>query len=638
MGRVAKKAPEAAKAESPIQTVTQTRAKRTPKPNPKYANESIIATPKLESSAESNGSSDIEMKLPESKIVKSTKKVIESSSAILKASSGLVKTPPSAASAAVVTKIVKSAIKKQRIDFDDDEKTKDADEMPLLSPTPAPRTTRSGKGSLGEIKEEIKVGNDSVALIDVESIILTQESPTTTTTVKDEPTKITRGSAGRKRQAAEVIQTEETVKEESPKKKKEEEKVSLITTRKSYMPATLITKKIATPEVAVKSEVIAAKKEPLDDEKSLANNIKTRRSVAAPLSSPTSDAAPEKKPKIEIIKTTPMPRNIPEPKKLPMIVPRKEVFTKVMTPNAATGLATKVINVSQLNVVSTGKPAPRLLNTMITPKGAKEALNVKLAGDGTDRKVFSIEIDGSVVEKKAASPNVNVKSGAVAVAVKENIATINKPQPSVVLKNKLESELNRMKASANVVKRHPATTQSRNVVSHSQTAIANPAIARRITKFESWYVIDVKNQETMPALRHVHTFSLIQLGNNIKEIELPSAKWEYKITLQKRVQKSNNNNDGDEVYTGEMEKHMVGEKHNYEPNCILFKRSHKDNNRVMIDRSLMFKLNMYAITMNGKQCHLLGAPSDIKSLEDVETLLQIVDASSASHTCVEPTN
>lgn len=623
MGRVAKKAPEAAKAveeDSPIQTITQTRAKRTPKPNPKYANDSIIATPKIESS-ESNGSSDIELKLPESKIVKSTKKVIESSSTTK--ASVLAKSPSS--SATPVTKGTKGAIKKQKIEFDDDEKTKDADEIILLpSPTSTLRTTRSGKGGAGEVKEEIKIGNDSVALVDVESIILTQDSPTI---VKEETTKITRGSAGRKRQAAEVIHAEEAVKEESPKKKKEEEKVSLITTRKSYMPATLISKK-SMIESAVKEE--ALKKEAIDEDKSLANTIKTRRSAGAPLS--ISEEAPEKKPKIEITKTTPLSRNIPEPKKLPTVVPRKEVFTKIMTPNA--GLATKVIN-----VVAAGKPAPRLLNTMVTPKGAKEALNVKLAGDGTDRKVFSIEMsDGSVVEKRviATSP---VKSGAVAVAVKENIATINKPQ--VLLKNKLESELNRMKASANINnKRHTISAQPRHVIPHSQ-AIINQAGARRITKFESWYVIDVKNQESMPILRHNHTFSLIQMGNNIKEIELPSAKWEYKITLQKRVQKNNNNNnnnDSDEVYTGEIEKTMVGDKHNYEPNCILFKRSHKDNNRVMIDRSLMFKLNMFAITMNGKQCHLLGAPSDIKSLEDIETLLQIVDTCSATHSCVEPSS
>lgn len=77
MGRVAKKAPETPKAveESPTGTVTQTRAKRTPKPNPKYANDSVVLPPKIESS-ESNGSTDIEDKLPETKIVKSTKKVI----------------------------------------------------------------------------------------------------------------------------------------------------------------------------------------------------------------------------------------------------------------------------------------------------------------------------------------------------------------------------------------------------------------------------------------------------------------------------------------------------------------------------------------------------------------------------------
>lgn len=629
MGRVAKKAPEVVKVEedSPIQTITQTRAKRTPKPNPKYANESIIATPKIESS-ESNGSTDIELKLPESKIVKSNKKVISSTS-----SDNLISSTKSIATKTPIAAKGKGVIKKQKIDFDDDERTKDADEIPVSSPTP--RTTRSGKGAIDIKESEIKIGNDSVAIVDVSSIILTShESPI----AKDEPTKVTRGSAGRKRQAIEEILDEEPVKEESPKKKKEEEKASLITTRKSYMPVKPIALDIKEEEEEALSgnelktakneelEVdIEVKKEPIDAEKLLTNTaIKTRRS-ATTLQTP--EISPEKKAKIEVVKPI-LTKNIPEPKKLPVMVQRKEI-TKIISPN----VITKVNNTITV-VANAGRTAPpvRLLNTMVTPKGAKETLNVKLAGDGTDRKVFSIEMsDGSITEKKKVISVSPTKSPST--AVKENIA-VNKPQPSVLLKNKLESELSRMKASANSMKRNVMPMQ-RNIIPHHIISPAGAgAGARRVTKFESWYVIDVKNQEAMPTIRHSHTFSLIQLGNNIKEIQMPSEKWEYKITLQKRIQKNNNTND--EVYNGEItEKIIIGNRQNYEPNCILFKRSHKDNNRVMIDRSLMFKQNMFAITMNGKQCQLVGAPNDIKDLEDIELLLQIIDSCSAHHPCVE---
>lgn len=612
MGRVAKKAPETPKPVEEIPTITQTRAKRTPKPNPRYANETLVATPKIPDS-ESNGSTDIEEKLPETKIVKSTAKASAAKQSAAKTAAAKAKA---------------GAIKKQKIEFDDDEKTKDADEIPLPSPTPPPRTTRSGKGN--EKDSEIKVGEESVSIIDVASIITSPEK-------REESPKVTRGSAGRKRQAEPTTPVVE-IKEDSPKKKKEEEKTSLITARKSYMPATPANK-AKQPIVEIKAEPKIqpeAKKEPVTENKkeeaakNLANAIKTRRSILPQQGSPE---VVDKKPKIEV-KTSPVVAKAVEPKKLPVIT-RKEPMMKVITPNTAQ----KIITTSSEQAA---KPAPRILNTMVTPKGAKESPIVKLAGDGMDRKVFSIEMsDGSVVEKRQTI----VKSSPIKpspIAVKENIA-INKPQPSALLKNTLESELNRMKASANFVKRQsiphvrsPAVRSPQGIASHatSPSVQASPA-ARRITKFESWYVIDVKDNEVQTPLKHTHTFSLIDMGNHIQEIELPSANWEYKITVQKRVRKASND---DEVYYGEITEGKIpeSEKHNYQPNCILFKRVHKDNNpRVIIDRSIMFKTESYAITMNGKQCHLLGAPSDISSLEDIEILLKIIDSSSLSHSCVE---
>lgn len=607
MGRVAKKAPETPKVVEEIQTITQTRAKRTPKPNPRYVNESLVATPKIILETESNGSTDIEEKLPESKIVKSTAKVSASKQVV-------AKTPAGKAQAAA------KAIKKQKIEFDDDEKTKDADEVPLPSPTP--RTTRSGK--FNEKESEIKVGEESVAIVDVSSIISNQD-----VAAKEESPKVTRGSAGRKRQAEALAVIE--IKDESPKKKKEEEKTSLITARKSYMPATPANK-AKPPVVESKSEPKKEneKVEPVTEEEkeepanNLANSMKTRRSIAA--QAPTE--IPDKKPKVEV-KTSPVGAALAktiEPKKLPVIA-RKEPITKIITPNTAQ----KIVTATTVDA----KPAPRILNTMVTPKGAKESPIVKLAGDGSDRKVFSIEMsDGSVVEKKPAIVKSPIKSSPQ-ISVKENIA-INKPQPAALLKNTLESELNRMKASANYVKQRQSIPNIRSpaVVSHVQAnSNATPPGARRITKFESWYVIDVRDDHIQSPLKHTHSFSLIHMGNNIKEIQMPSSAWEYKITVQKRVKKMNE----DEVYHGEpTDKIPESEKHNYEPNCILFKRCHKDSSpRVIIDRSIMFKADSYAITMNGKQCHLLGAPSEINSLEDIEILLQIIDSSSLSHSCVE---
>jgi hypothetical protein len=613
MGRVAKKAPETPKAveDSPAQTVTQTRAKRTPKPNPKYANDSVVLPPKIESS-ESNGSTDIEDKLPETKIVKSTRKTIHKIEESITKVKGVTK--------GRTTTVV---VKKQKIEFDDDEKTKDADEViPIVeSPTPVTmRTTRSGKL---DDKSEIKVGEESVAIIDVSSIIAKnipakQESP--------------KGrAAGRKRQAQEVVE----IKDESPKKKKEDDKPSIITARKSYMPMKKdeededIKNEEESPEIIESKDIITETKKEVDV-KTPISTMKTRRN-ATPLS-----AEPvEKKTKIEDIKAEVILKPSIEPKKLPVM--RKEQITKVSPVTLPTS---KTIN----NVVDSAiepKPAPRLLNSMITPKGAKFSPNVKLAGDGSNKKVFSIDMsDDSLIEKKAAlavasSPIKNPPS-----AVKENIAVIPKTQPSVLLKNKLESELNRMKASANLIKRQMLTTPAsrQSQAHHNATAgITNVTSsgARRITKFESWYVIDVKNNDQlMPFKHHTSTYPLVRIANKLKELELPSAKWDYKVTLQR---KQNNNNDDDEdVYTGDVhDKAIEAEKHNFEPNSILFKRSSRESNKILVDRSLMLKNKIYTVTMNGKQCHLVGAPDDIKSLEDLEILLKIVDNCNIAHSCIE---
>jgi hypothetical protein len=618
MGRVAKKAPETPKASAEeLSTVTQTRARRTPKPNPKYANEPAAATPKLESS-ESNGSTDIEDKLPESKIVKSTRKVIS-------------KVPEDAKSAKLTpakAKAAAAAVKKQRIEFDDDEKTKDADEVPISSPTPPPvRATRSVKADIKEEKGEIKVGDESVAIIDVSSIIAKGPAKQDSPKIQAATPPVARATT-RKRQAAELVE----IKDDSPKKKKEEEKPSLITSRKSYMPANK--KEVKSEEL--KAEEAELKKEP----SSPISTIKTRRNANTP------QVVDTKKPKLEEVKieqqqqqqqkttiaSTTIMKTVVEPKKLPVM--KKEAITKVAPIAASPTLPTKarIINNVVLSPQKTASalPAPRVLNSMVTPKGARLSPNVKLASsDGNDKKVFSIEMsDGSLIEKKQITSPIKTTPS----AVKENVAIAPKPQPSMLLKNKLESELNRMKASANLMKRQMITPQIRqSPASHAQAG------ARRVTKFESWYVIDVKGHDYTAPIRHTHSHSLIRIGNMIKEILLPSTKWDYKVTLQKKQLKRQNNNDedADEIYTGDVDKAIEADRHNLEPTSILFKRSYRDSNKNIIDRSLMLKQNSYAITMNGKQCQLVGAPDDIKSLEDLEILLQIIDSSSANHSCVE---
>lgn len=590
MGRVAKKAPEAAVEDSPTQTITQTRTRRTPKPNPKYANESTIVPPKID--ADDLGASDGEGENPiDVKVVKSLKKISDTS-----ASAKGPKTPAAKARAA----------KKQKLEYDD-EIAKEEDPIEEDKEAAAPRSTRSGKA--GDAKDTLKIGDDSVAIVDVSSII--SKGPT-----KAETLKVTPRGAGRKRAVP-----EESPKEDQAKKKKEEDKPSLITARKSYMPA----KKEEAKEKVDEEEQPEVNEEP---ETPKTPAMKTRRNVGAAAESLQSEPA-EKKAKVEVVTKTEDSKI--DVKKLP-VVRRNEQITKV-TPAAKVvtpvALPTKVINNN-----NTAKPIPRILNSMVTPKG-KQSPNVKLAGDGTDKKVFSIDLtDDSIKEKKiVASP---VKSSPVRptpVAVKENIAN-NKPQPSMVLKNKLESELIRMKASANAARRTvvPSNTTGRHSLPVQSSATLSGA--RRITKFESWYVIDVKNLEPTP-FRHTHSHSLIKIGNDIKQLQLPSVKWDYKVTMQRRTRMQNNNEE--DIYTGDCggDKTIEANREDYEPASILFKRNHREGSKTTIDRSLMLKQNVFTITMNGKQCKLIGAPDDIHSLDDLEILLNIVDSSNLQHSCVE---
>lgn len=600
MGRVAKKTATPVVKEiddSPTQTITQSRTRRTPKPNPKYTNELIIPPPKIESESP-DGSSDVETKEQE-KETKSVKKTAEA------AASG----KGNKASAVKGKALGKAALKKQKLDYDEEER-EDSEE----DDKPAPRSTRSAKG---EAKALLKIGDDEISIVDVSSII--SKAPEKQAVEKEEPPK--RGP-GRKR----TVVPDESFKEET-KKKKEEEKPSLITARKSYMPSPGPVGKKAEAKMKESKAVTAVKEHAAEEKKDASKTVKTKRNlVESPqLSEPVDKKLKTEDPKHEVVK--------PEIKKL--ITKKKEPEMKIISPAGevkTTGvLPTKNPNSKPPTIVaSPPKPVPRILNSMITPKGGKHSPNVKLAGDGSDKKVFSIDLtDDTVKEKKIVTPQFKTLARPL-IAVKENLAN-NKPQPAMVLKNKLESELIRMKASANMVKRQMIPVQQGRQSLPVVSANAGP---RRITKFESWYVIDVKHQEPK-SFRHTHTHSLISLGNNIEYIQMPSENWDYKVTLQRRPQRGENNND-EEVYTGDVnDKSIEDDKANYEPSSILFKRTLRQHTKVTIDRSLMLKPNAYTITMNGRQCKLIGAPDDIKSLEDLEILLSIIDSSNLQHSCVE---
>lgn len=80
------------------------------------------------------------------------------------------------------------------------------------------------------------------------------------------------------------------------------------------------------------------------------------------------------------------------------------------------------------------------------------------------------------------------------------------------------------------VVRTPAT-QQRIISEPVSLNIPNSRRIRKITCFETWYVIKMVDEQPKPE-KSILSLSLMQIGNEIKNVELPSSEWTYKILLQ----------------------------------------------------------------------------------------------------------
>lgn len=642
MVRVAKKQKETVQEviSTPVETVTQTRTRRTPKPNPKYVNESTIAAPPKATSTSSESNTPVvseneEQPIPIKVAPKSVKKVFNKkesplakviNSQVAAAARSLRKTAPSTPTP-MRPKIV---VKKQKLDFDDeatdqaDEQEEDAKSDP--SSTALPRVTRSGRveSTVGSKVDtpttkltSVNTKSDDkqfVTLVSIHDIIK-----------KNDPPKITKLDRKRVNDSP-----NQSPGEESSAKKAKEEKPSLITARKSYMPQKKeeeVEKEIeeeAQEDEEEEEEEQAEEEEDDDIEEAIpAQEVKTTRARKI-AQQQTPIVAKAKTTAVVVAKT-----ETPTTEGRRMIV-KRGTPTIVASPPSVINLTPspiKTVNNGKLNNNSATKPSPRILNSTVTPK-AKQTQNVTLLNtDTANNKLFSIDLTEEANSQKEASPT--------ATAVKENSSNvINKTQPAQILKRQLETELNRMRAS------HKLFAHNQQQRQPIRNRVSMPIVApqpRRVTKFESWYIIDVPKEEIVPQ-KHNHTFSLIKLGNNVKVMKLPSSEWEYKLTLQKRtmpLKKNVNNNQDDSIEEDDNNDKSAGEKQNYEPSNIMFKRTYRTPTRVSIDRSMIINGNSYVISIDGKNCKLIGAPEDIKSVADVETLLNILDAVDLKNSCVE---
>ena len=636
MVRVAKKQKETVQEviSTPVETVTQTRTRRTPKPNPKYVNESTIAAPPKATSTSSESNTPVvseneEQPIPIKVGPKSVKKVFNKKESplakvinnqVAAAARSLRKTAPSTPTP-MRAKVV---AKKQKLEYDDeatdqaDEQEEDAKSDP--SSTALPRVTRSGRVESNVVSKvetpttkttSVNTKSDDkqfVTLVSIHDIIK-----------KNDPPKITKLDRKRVNDSP-----NQSPGEESSAKKAKEEKPSLITARKSYMPQKKeeeVEKEIE-EEAEAEEEVMEQEEEDDIEEAIPAQEVKTTR--ARKVAQQQTPIVAKAKSAVVVAKT-----ETPTTEGRRMLM-KRGTPTIVASPPSVMNLTPspiKTVNNGKLNNISATKPSPRILNSTVTPK-AKQTQNVTLLNtDTANNKLFSIDLTEEANSQKEVSPT--------ATAVKENSSNvINKTQPAQILKRQLETELNRMRAS------HKLFAHNQQQRQPIRNRVSMPIVApqpRRVTKFESWYIIDVPKEDIVPQ-KHNHTFSLIKLGNNVKVMKLPSSEWEYKLTLQKRtmpLKKNVNNNQDDSIEEDDNNDKSAGEKQNYEPSNIMFKRTNKSPSRTYIDRSMIINGNSYVITIDGKNCKLIGAPEDIKSVSDVETLLNILDAVDLKNSCVE---
>lgn len=162
-------------------------------------------------------------------------------------------------------------------------------------------------------------------------------------------------------------------------------------------------------------------------------------------------------------------------------------------------------------------------------------------------------------------------------------------------------------------------------------------LIKKITCFETWYVINIPPNDPSPPKLNFE-MSLTNLGNNIKDITLPSDIWSYKVTLQKIPQSQLAQST--EVFTGEVQDANIdeSEKHNYHPINIMFRRSSQNQKlRMPYDRAVIFKNKTYFTNIEGKNVRLLGAPQCVSNINDIEILLEIVDEMTLVNPYVEQT-
>ncbi|XP_055544382.1 nucleolar protein dao-5 [Wyeomyia smithii] len=264
------------------------------------------------------------------------------------------------------------------------------------------------------------------------------------------------------------------------------------------------------------------------------------------------------------------------------------------------------------------KNPPRILNsTMKLGDGRPFAKLVANSGD----KHYSIDLtDPDNDVKLIASP------GSPTLSPVKRTPSKVVPRPIVTSGG--------LRNASNALNKPVGGAVQRSVSSLTSSVGSSPKM-KKITCYETWYVINIPNNENKPE-RPSFAMSMIGLGNIAGHVQLPSTEWSHKIILTKRKVSPL---EGEEVFNGDVEDRAISEdeKRNYEPCNIMFRRKTAIPGKfnLQYDRAVIFKNDTFFINVDGKNCQLVGAPNKLDDTEDIETLLAVVDFVNLKNNCVE---
>ncbi|XP_055307627.1 ribosomal L1 domain-containing protein CG13096-like isoform X1 [Sitodiplosis mosellana] len=184
---------------------------------------------------------------------------------------------------------------------------------------------------------------------------------------------------------------------------------------------------------------------------------------------------------------------------------------------------------AQSRVIGTNKPAilrqpPRILNSTLckpTNKVTVPSLVTKVVTKDDYENELNKKRNNNIISSRSKENNVTSY-----VYTEKDGKMIPKKQIVQASPQKLVQQ---RKAVLPVVR--TPSTQQRIISEPVSMNIPNSRRIRKITCFETWYVI--KMAEEQPKVeKSILNLSLMQIGNEIKKIELPSSEWTYKILLQ----------------------------------------------------------------------------------------------------------